>query len=208
MRFIYVVDTETTTTEWHSEKYNGDPDGHIVEIGIVLLDLETGRTWVIAHRGFNDPDATGEEWVYKNTDLPMRESFRMSWEEADEDLCDHIRTVGKRDNGFICITAFNSSFDRTMIERDLPNFSKHLFWCMDIMMSADRIEDIPRKKHDTITGWRSYPSVQATWDYLFPDDPQTEKHRALDDAIQEAKICYELRKRGLYELPYDGVDVL
>ena len=198
MRYIYVVDTETTTTEWHSEKYNGAPDGHIVEIGIVLLDLRHGTVRPQYWFTFNDPDATGLEWVYQNTDLPLRDSFRKTWKEVDDSLDEMVRYSPIEDHGMIPITAFNVDFDKTMIERDLPKFSKHLYWCMDIMKSADKIEEIPRKVHDLSTGWRSYPSVQSTWDYLFPDDPQIEKHRALDDAIQEAKICRALWIRDLF----------
>lgn len=199
MKYIYVVDTETTTTEFNSEKYNGAPDGHIVELGVVRLNLETGLIDVVNYGSFNDNNATGNEWVYQNTDLPFRSAYRKSWKMRDTELDRFIY-------GKIPITAFNSDFDRTMIERDLPKFSEHLSWCTDIMKCADQIEDIPRKKHDTATGWRSFPSVQSTWDYLFPDYPNIEKHRALSDAIQEAQILRELIKMGLYRFPDEEVE--
>ena len=39
-----------------------------------------------------------------------------------------------------------------------------------------------------------WPSVREAYHYFFPNESNIEKHRALDDAIHEAKIIYETYK--------------
>lgn len=192
MTTIYVLDTETTTTNFSDPAYDYQPNGHIVEFGMTRVDLDLRTIGPTVHYVFDDPDATGEEWVYKNTDLPFRQGVSDSKPFVDGLLA--VIFEGK------WVTCFNHRFDQALIRRDMPRFFDAICWAPDIMLAADRIADIPRKKHDTDTGWKSYPSVQATWDYLFPETPQEEKHRAVSDAIQEAKILQRLVDMGLYDL--------
>jgi len=42
--------------------------------------------------------------------------------------------------------------------------------------------------------------MQEAWDNLFPNTNYREKHRAVDDAIHEAKIVFEMYKRGDYKV--------
>ena len=158
---IYVLDTETTTTSFKDPKYDYKPNGHIVEFGLTRLDVERRTIGPSVHYIFNDPEATGEEWVYKNTDLPFRQGMTDAIPFTDGLLAASFE--GRY------VTAFNLPFDRCLCERDLPRFSKAVRWAPDIMEAADLIDEIPRKIHDEATGWRSHPSVQSTWDYLFPD---------------------------------------
>ena len=196
---IYVIDTETTTTDFKDPKLGGRPNGHIVELGLVRLDTWTGSIINLAHYIFKDEEASGEEWVYKNTDLPYRSITFDDIRIADAEL--RLNAMMFADD-MLPITAFNwTGFDRWMIERDLPRFSDVCRWLPDIMDAADKIDAIPRKIHDSGTGFVSKPSVQSTWDYLFPRDPMTEQHRALSDAWQEARILKELIKMGIYKLP-------
>lgn len=192
MNQIYVLDTETTTTDFKDPDLGYKPNGHIVELGIVLLDLRTGDIRDVMHSILRDEDATGEEWVYKNTDLPFRRPYYDSRKFVEYNLqC--VLNSGP-------ITCFNIPFDRAMLERDFPDIVGCARWAPDIMLAADTIEEIPRKVHDTETGWRSYPSVQSTLDYLFPGCDIIEKHRALQDARDEARILFELYLRGLYKV--------
>lgn len=194
---MLVIDCETTTTEFHSKRFNGKPDGHIVEFGYTVVDLDDKKIVGGCHHFiFGDPNATGEEWVFKNTSL-RHDSSRITAKEFDNSYLSII-------SGPLLCSAFNTDFDRTMIERDMPNLARCLYWLPDIMIAADGIEEIPRKIHDTSTGFVSYPSVQSTYDYLFPDKPVKEPHRAGPDSMMEAMILLELYKRDLWK-PYWGV---
>lgn len=193
MTIIYVLDTETTTTCFKDPDYDYGPNGHIVEFGMVKLDTELRTFGTPIHYTFRDPDATGDEWVYRNTDL-----------ELNPAMSDNIRFVDGLLAASFCdeyVTAFNlDAFDKKMIERDMPKFHAAVRWMPDMIYAADKIDGIPRKIHDLSTGFRSLPSVQSTWDYLFPDEPMQEAHRAPSDALQEAKILLKLVDMGLY--PY------
>ena len=46
---IYVVDTETTTTDFKDPKLGGRPNGHIVELGMVSLDTISGAITNVYH---------------------------------------------------------------------------------------------------------------------------------------------------------------
>lgn len=158
---IYVLDTETTTTNFHDPNYGGKPNGHIVEFGLVRVDTERRTIGPTCHYIFDDPKATGEEWCFQESDVPFRPSMRDNIPFVDGLLA---ASFGGRK-----VTAYNVGFDRTLCERDLPKFAKAVVWAADIMEAAYMIKDIPRKVHETETGLVSWPSVQSTWDYLFPD---------------------------------------
>lgn len=195
MTEIYVIDTETTTTAFHDPRYNG-PNGHIVEIGVAMLTVDpdhkrASMPMAICGHVFADPEASGSEWCYRVAGVPFRAGGPTP-DKMDRKLAEVLK--GK------LVTSFNQRFDRSMLERDMPLMSNVVTWAPDIMEAADTIEEIPRKAHDTATGWRSWPSVQSTYDYLFPEDPYIEKHRALDDALLEAKILAKLFELGIYTL--------
>lgn len=187
MNEIYVIDTETSTTSFDPE-----PNGHIVEFGMVKVDLESwevgeGYTMII-----NQPDVDFDAWVFKNTTLtpdmvrggiePSRaERFLSSMLECRE------------------LTAYNIAFDKLMIERDMPKINRTAKWGDCLMECASQIPEIPRRHANQ----NCYPKAEAAYNYLCPDDPCNlggkERHRALDDARMEAHILIELYKRGLYE---------
>ena len=193
-RYIYILDTETTTTNFHDPAYAGKPNGRVVELGIVCLDLDTLQVGGIGAWQFKDPEATGLEWVYTNTDLPFRRGCWNSREWTDNYL------AGLLDGQYT--TAFNwTFFDKIMLDRDLPQLSSSVVWIEDIMIAADRIDQIPRKLHDSSSGKAWWPSVQTTYNYLYPDEPMVERHRAYDDAWQEARILAKLIEMGIYEVP-------
>ena len=90
------------------------------------------------------------------------------------------------------LTAYNTSFDfgfmesrGFIIKKDIP----------DIMASAKEACKIMYPK-----GGYKNPKMQEAWDNIFPNTNYTEKHRAVDDAIHEAKILFEMYKRGDYKI--------
>ena len=90
------------------------------------------------------------------------------------------------------LTAYNNSFDfgfmesrGFVIKKDIP----------DIMAVAKKVCKIMRSR-----GVYKTPKMQEAWDNLFPNTNYIEKHRAVDDAIHEAKILFEMYKRGEYKV--------
>jgi inhibitor of KinA sporulation pathway (predicted exonuclease) len=57
-----------------------------------------------------------------------------------------------------------------------------------------------------------WPSVQEAFDFLYPNNTYTEKHRALDDAKHEAKIVYKTNKIRnnvpIYQVQYENREVV
>jgi len=189
--YIFVLDTETTTTDFNDPELGG-PNGHIVELGAVRLNLKTGEITDVLHLYPRDPDASGNEWVYLHTDLQFKRPYYDAKAFVELELI-YLFEQGP-------VTAFNLDFDKWMLGRDYPLACVKATWAPDIMVAADKIDEIPRKAHDTSSGWKSWPSVQSTLNYLFPNDCVVEKHRALQDARDEARILYELYLRGLYKV--------
>ncbi len=183
---ILIVDIETTGFL--------NQNGLIVEIGIVSLDLNTGKIEeefdsVIREPGFGprhlDPPYG---WIFQNSSL----SFK-AVEQAPllEDRFAQIQKV--LDKYPAGVTAYNAAFDlpflraRSFVFTPLP--------CP--MLAATPVVNLPPIPGKNEPKW---PRVEETWDFLFGDTGYVESHRALDDARHEAKIVYELYKRGHYRL--------
>ncbi|MGQ4874583.1 MAG: exonuclease domain-containing protein [Promethearchaeia archaeon] len=167
---IIVLDIETTHTK--------PILGMIVEIGLCFLDLNSGKIDPI----FNiicqeedielDPDA----WIFNNSDLNIEEVMQAPYLSEFREELQSIFDLGYP------ITAFNQKFDfGWLYNRDFRISNR--FW--DPMLKLTPIMRIP---HDYYI--YKYPSVEEAWRYLFPDIEYKEKHRALDDAIHEAKIIH------------------
>ena len=186
MRKVWVIDTETTTTTFDPE-----PDGHIVEFGAACVDIDTMRIVSTYSVVVADPLAKGDEWVFRNTTLGY------------DEMCsgvnpNHLAKFMSKVIGDDEVTAYNLPFDQHMIGRDMPDLSWGCNWGSDLMRTAALIEQIPRR-HGGKTQW---PTAEASYNYLCPDDPcgleGIEAHRAKEDAVMEAHILIELCKRGLY----------
>ena len=189
MSIIYVLDTETSTSSFR----DGEPNGHIVEIGIARVDTLRREITPYYVGILNDPDCDGTEWVFQNTDLELKDVREGEMAKSvDRYLASLLegRTV----------TSYNQAFDRTMIWRDLPLTSNVVRWSQCLMLACAEIPDIPRNH----AGTGHYPSAEASYNYLCPDDPRNlkgkEKHRALEDAMMEAHILLALIRRGAYDL--------
>lgn len=189
MTVLYVLDTETSTSSFR----DGEPNGHIVEIGIARVDT-TRREITPYYVGIlNDPDCEGTEWVFQNTDLSVEDVRNGEMPKSVD------RYLASLLEGCI-VTSYNRAFDRTMMRRDLPLTSNITKWAPCLMLAAAEIEDIPRNH----AGTGLYPTAEASYNYLCPDDPRhlngKERHRALSDAMMEAHILLALIERGAYPL--------
>jgi len=173
---IAVADIETT-----GFLNNG---GLIVEVGIILLDLDTGETEhiyneLVREDGFNEEHK--ESWIFDNSDLTHEEV--MDAKPLDKEK---IQEIFDR----YPATAYNKAFDfdflrsRGLIINDLP---------CPMLLSTDICKITSKNGYGN-----KWPKVQEAWDFFFPDADYIEAHRGADDAEHEALIVYELYKRGVF----------
>ncbi|MCK5609473.1 3'-5' exonuclease [Candidatus Pacearchaeota archaeon] len=174
---ILVIDIETTGFKVERDL--------IVEVGVVLLDLETGETEPIFHQLVKeDPFCFkhSEAWVFKNSDLRYEDVLNAK-------TLDIIQLQGLL--ALHPVVAWNSKFDfsfledRGLILSDLP---------CPMKKSVDFFR-LPGK-----FGGYKWPKVQEAWDQLFPDSDYIEKHRGLDDALHEAKIIHALYLKNVWNI--------
>ncbi len=162
----------------------------ILEIGIVKLDLETGDTKINFDSHVREPtfgDKHKSSWIFKNSDLKFEDV-----EKAPllEELKQEIQEIFHK----CYITAFNKSFDLGFLKARGFEFPDEL---PCIMLTSTNICRIPSRYNRRGYKW---PSAQEAWDFFFPNSDYIEKHRAADDAIHEAKILYEIYRKGLYPI--------
>lgn len=184
--FIYnkvaVIDIETTGINPEIEL--------ILEIGIVELSLITGETKILLDSFVKEPNF-GEEhrdsWIFNNSDLKFEDI-------ENAPLFDNLKMKINEILNQYPITAFNKSFDLGFLKAREITIPIEL---PCIMLTATNICKIPFP-----TGSRGYkwPKCQEAWDFFFPNSDYIEKHRAADDAIHEAKILFELCKRGQFHI--------
>lgn len=187
MSEIYVIDTETSTTRW----IEGIPDGHIVEIGVAKVDLDRGYVMPMFDSVVCDSEADPNAWVFRNTDLTYDTVMAGNGPDAVSRLLES-RLRGRE------VTSYNITFDRMMLERDMPSLNDAVEWGKDIMVQAAEVPEIPRKH----AGGDSWPKAEDSYNFLCPTDPchlkGREKHRALADAEMEGHILLALYERGLW----------
>ena len=182
MKIIAVIDIETTGLK--------PIDELILEIGIVKLDLETGDTKIIFDSYVREPtfrDKHKSSWIFENSDLKFEDV-----EKAPllEEFKQELQEIFHKYN----VTAFNKSFDLGFLKARGFEFPDEL---PCIMQTSTNICRIPSRNRRRRYKW---PSAQEAWDFFFPNSDYIEKHRAADDAIHEAKILYEIYRKGLYPI--------
>ena len=182
---ILVLDIETTGF------FN--QGGSIVEIGIVELNLNTGKIREVFNSLLREDILTARHreepfgWIFRNSSLKV-ESVR-SAPPADSVFYDVQNILDQYPLG---CTAYNKSFDfgflkdRGLKITELP--------CP--MLLATDVLQIPGRN-----GSYKWPSVQEAYDYFFPDEEYVEIHRGGDDAAHEAEIVYALFKMGVFKVP-------
>ena len=174
---IAVVDIETTG-------FN-PRDDCLVEIGIVELDLETGEKRVLFDQIVREDHYTEEHansWVFSNSDLTHEEVMAASpldFETVQDILIKYSAT------------AYNKKFDFGFLE--YRGFVINSLLCP--MIVATDVCRIPGR-----FGGNKWPTVTEAYNFLFGDDSYVEKHRGIEDAMDEADIVYELYKLGHYKI--------
>jgi len=182
---IGIVDLETTG--FLNQK------GLIVEIGLVSLNLNNGEIKkefesLVQEPGFSEVHARDPYgWIFQNSSLTFQE---VETAPTMKSLFDQVQAVFAKLEG---ITAYNAAFDLPFLRS--RSFSFTPLPCP--MIAATPLVNLPPVGRNKEPKW---PTVQETWDFLFGDTGYVEQHRAVDDALHEAKIVYELYKRGAYTL--------
>jgi len=126
-----------------------------------------------------------DAWIFNNSDLKFEDienapTFNNVKNQIQEILDQHS------------LTAYNTAFDFGYMESRGFTIKKDI---PDIMAVAKEACKIMRPR-----GGYKNPKMQEAWDNLFPNTNYIEKHRAVDDAIHEAKILFEMYKRGEYKI--------
>lgn len=166
---ILVIDVETTALY--------PKDGELVEIGGILLDMETGErktliNMVIKPKGDFDQDA----WIFNNSDLTPElvlkgKSISILKKEIKELLSEYP------------VIAYNSDFDFGWLSK--YGIRPKIKILEDPMFFATNILQIPRWD-----GSYKWPSVQECMDFF--KIAGFEPHRAALDADIEAQIIFRL----------------
>ncbi|MBB6463878.1 3'-5' exonuclease family protein [Flammeovirga kamogawensis] len=182
---ILVVDIETTGFL--------NQGGHIAEIGIVELDLQTGAKEIIFDEVCHEKGMTLESvqnsWIVSNgfmTVEEIRHSKNLEvYRSQLQDIFNQYRTGA---------TAYNRSFDFDFLESRRFQFPAKLPCPMELSTDICKVS-----WNDYYQKWK-WPKVEEAYDFFFPDNDYTELHRGADDAFHEADIVMELYRRGVLEV--------
>ena len=189
MKKIAVVDIET----------NGlDPMvDSIFQVGIVLLDIETGAREKILDITCKESNRkiSKDAWVFKNSRLKYEDVV-----EAKEfkEFKDQLQKVFDE----FPATAYNSRFDFGFLESRGIKIKKKFADPMLILTPILKLP-FPPKKESAFkkTHYKpkpeneyEFPTVPESWNYLFPSQPIVEPHIAVEDADLEAQILFKLKE--------------
>ena len=175
--FVIVLDIETTGL---SLKFD-----MICEIGLCFLNLKTGDIDPVFNVICQEENKKFDErsWIFRNSDLKYEDVINAPYLE---DFREELQAIF---NLNCPCTAYNQNFDFGFLEfRDFKIRQK--FW--DPMLKLTPILKIPNIFRYAMN--YKWPSVWEAYNYFFPNELYIETHRALDDAIHEAKIVYETYK--------------
>lgn len=192
--YILVVDIETTGLR-------GEPDDHVVEVGICKLDVDPRCPWTfgsiqkvyeaIVAPYYEEPADFANSWVFQNTTLtPDQVRAGKPMEEVRDDL------------QFILDRAPATSYN---YEFDFDRFLSRAPWnilnkkCPCIMLAAG----VAYSDVLPCSQYSGCPSAQSTYLHTCPNNPAglpggIEEHRALSDAFMEAHILRAMIKKGHY----------
>jgi DNA polymerase III subunit epsilon len=175
MRKILVVDIETTGFK---------TSDCIVEIGITMLNLETGERRLIYDEVVKEESFGVEHqnaWVFKNTNLKFEDV--MNANPLDKETLQNIFSQAPT-------TAYNKKFDMRFL-KDRGFAIKEIDCPMMLTTQVCKIKKNGRIK---------WPTVEEAWKFFFPNEKYVELHRGGDDSFHEAKIVHELYKLKKYTI--------
>ena len=174
---IIVVDIETTGFL--------KQQGLIVEIGMVKLNLETGKRTIMYDELVKEEDFDEyhkHAWIFQHSDLSFEDVLDAS--PLDHGLLQELFNTYPA-------TAYNKRFDF-----DFLNDRGLVINELDCPMKLST----PICKLPGYYGYK-WPTVQEAYDFFFKDNDYVELHRAGDDAYHESEIVWELYKQGIFQIP-------
>ena len=183
---ILVLDIETT-----GFLHQG---GSIIEIGIVELDLQTGKVNELYNSLLREDILSAKHrqppfgWIFENSDLTV-EDVRNA--PPAEDVLQDVQNI--LDQYPLGCTAYNKRFDFGF----LKDRGLHIKELPCPMLLATEIIRIP--KQNGYAGYK-WPNVQEAFEYFYPELDYTELHRGLDDAAHEAMIVNALFELGAFKV--------
>jgi len=178
MSIILIVDIETTGLNIEKDC--------IVEIGIVGLDLNTGKKEELFNSLIKEPEFNQKHynsWIFQMGYITKEEYNNAP---AIQDVFNEIQEI--LDDNYI--TAFNKKFDLGFLKKKGFHISRE-FPCI-MIVSARKM-----KIYSPKNGYK-WPSLQEAYDFFFPKVGYNESHRAYDDAYHEAQIAYKMYKEGIF----------
>jgi DNA polymerase-3 subunit epsilon len=124
-------------------------------------------------------------WIFFNSDLRFEDV-------VDAPGLDHVKDEIQEILNQYSLTAYNNAFDFGFMESRGFTIKKDIPDIMAVAKEACKIM--------YTNGNYKNPKMQEAWDNLFPNTNYREAHRAVDDAIHEAEILFEMYKRGEYKI--------
>ena len=180
---ILIIDIETTGFM---------PEGKIVEIGAVSLDVETGDiTEVFSELCKPEGITVGEvmgSWIIQNGYINPSE---LKLARPLKSVCADFQAAIDGQE-WVGATAFNRAFDFPFLEREGIRLPEKLGCPM--LLSTD-VCKLPSKNGKAGYKW---PKVEEAWSFLV-GTPYTELHRGCDDAKHEAVIVWKLIGMGVFK---------
>lgn len=175
MSKILIADIETT----HTSRFKG----HIVEVGIVGLDLITGNRQILFDSVCHEDGMTLSEvensWIIKNSTLS---AAAIKYSKNLKTLFPYIQQIFSNPE-YIGITAYNNVFDFYWLENRGFKLGNKLD-CPMLLTQKVWNGTETKEKHKR-------PNMMEAYEFL-TGNPIVELHRGGDDAYQEATIVHKL----------------
>lgn len=183
---ILIIDIETTNFL--------DRGGKIVEIGMVSLDLETGGRTKVMDEVVYEPGIQREEvensWIVKNSSLTVEMVQKGLNLDRIKNMVQALIKAYPRG-----ATAFNNAFDFGFMESRGFVFPNKLACPMLLATDILKIPSTFKK------GEYKWPKVTECMNHFFPEEEDyEEEHRGFSDAMDEARIVYELFLMGIFKV--------
>lgn len=199
---ILILDVETTSVSPKS--------GCLLEIGAAELNLMSGQInkvfdsllfeesfneshWEYLkakEQGIKEPPFHAKGWVFGNSDLTPQMIFEAP--KSEDVLKQFQKVINNYPNG---VTAFNNTFDFGFLESRGLKIPVKLG---DPMRLLTPYTKLPKKGKGYGFKW---PKVEEAYSFFFGETDYVEQHRGADDAIHEAKIVFEMVKKGWLKVP-------
>lgn len=186
MKKILIIDIETTGFNPKKDK--------IVEIGIVELDLDSGKRKILLDELVKEEGLTREEldksWIVKNGFIKTDDviDYGIVWSEIKEAVQDIINMYP------LGSTAYNNKFDFGFLDaRDIKQQKK--LPCPMLLST-----NICKIKHYKNRGGYKWPTCEEAYNHFYPKAKYIELHRGADDAMHEASIVYSLYKLRVFKI--------